>query len=336
MNDEQINIFQDNISQHRDELLKWLNSDSDDKNIHLGTSKVSEVLQIVSELKDVLEKIEQKKYGICEVCHGKVETEQLEQDCTRTVCLACYSDEQLHALERDLELAAKVQQQLLPCCVPSLKNINISVMSEPASIVGGDYYDFFNCKNGFQGLVVGDVMGKGLPASMLMSNLQASLRLLGPDYHDLGQLATRLNDLFVFNAKLIRFISLFLGLIDGDNEQLVYCNAGHHPPLLWQKATNSVQALSPTGPAIGLTSQATFYQETVNFNQGDILLIYTDGISEARNDSSVEFGEERIINYIKEHNGQPAKDIQSGLLATVKQFASKIDDDATIMVVKVN
>jgi sigma-B regulation protein RsbU (phosphoserine phosphatase) len=336
MNEDQLNTFHDKISQHRDELLKWLNSDSEYKQIHIGNSKVREVLDVVSELKDVLEKIEEKKYGTCEVCQGEVEIEQLELDCTRRVCLDCYSDQQLRALERDLELAAKVQKQLLPGCLPSLKNVQISVMSEPASIVGGDYYDFFDCKIGMQGLVIGDVMGKGLPASMLMSNLQASLRILGPEYHDLGRLAERLNELFLYNTKLIRFISLFLGLIDEENERLLYCNAGHHPPILFRASTNSIKTLSPTGPAIGLTPQADFYQETIRFTKGDTLLLYTDGLSEARNESGEEFGEGRIIDFIKTHHNQSVENIQRSLYKYVKQFAHKIDDDATMMIVKVD
>jgi sigma-B regulation protein RsbU (phosphoserine phosphatase) len=178
-------------------------------------------------------------------------------------------------------------------------------------------------------------MGKGLPASMLMSNLQASLRILGPEYNDLSQLAERLNELFLYNTKLIRFISLFLGFIDENNRRLLYCNAGHHPPLLWQADYNAVQTLGPTGPAIGLTSQAVFYQETVSLNPGDILLLYTDGISEARNDAGDEFGEERIISFLKDQSGASAEVIQSGLFTVVKNYTAKIDDDATIMVVKV-
>lgn len=128
-------------------------------------------------------------------------------------------------------------------------------------------------------------MGKGLPASMLMSNLQASLRILGPEKNELHDVATRLNELFRFNLKLIRFISIFLGAVDKENRLIYYRNAGHHPPFLWNNSLQKVQLLNPTGPAIGLIPNAKFKSESIPFYSGDLLLLYTDGLVEARSSS---------------------------------------------------
>ena len=128
-------------------------------------------MQVISQLDDALKRINTGNFGKCEECsdNSDVEIERLEMDYTTCVCISHYSERQIRALERDLELAARVQKQLLPRCVPALSGIEIAAHTEPAHIVSGDYYDFLLCPDGSQGVVVADVMGKGLAASMLMS-----------------------------------------------------------------------------------------------------------------------------------------------------------------------
>jgi sigma-B regulation protein RsbU (phosphoserine phosphatase) len=334
MDSESLNHFHESISRHRDALLEWMNSNAKRKNIHSGSAEIKDVLHTISELKDVLEKIDAGNFGTCEVCKGDVEVERLEHDCTLSVCLDCYTEEELRNLERDLELAAKVQKQLLPSCKPSLENIQIAVRSEPAHIVGGDYYDFFNYKNGLQGFVIGDVMGKGLPASMLMSNLQASLRILGPVYNELNLLAARLNELFRFNTKLVRFISLFLAALDMKTKAFHYCNAGHHPPLLWQSDNKTIKWLRPTAPAIGLTINSEFASRTLHLKSGDMVVMYTDGLVEARNADKEEFGEERIAEYVKENYEKSTDEFFDGFWEYAKRFTGKFEDDTTLMIIK--
>jgi sigma-B regulation protein RsbU (phosphoserine phosphatase) len=322
------------LTLHRDTLLEWLNGDSRSQDVRLGGATTKGVLQVISELKDILERIDDGTFGDCKECDDKVESERLELDYTTCVCLAHYSEGQIRALERDLELAAKVQRQLLPCCIPESPDIEIEVHVEPARIVGGDYYDFFSCPGGTQGLAIADVMGKGLPASMLMSNLQASLRLLGPEHNQPNKLAVRLNELFRNNLKLISFISIFLAKIDAKAGILQYCNAGHHPPILWEAASGSIRWLKPTGPAIGLTHDAGFKSETLPIGSGDLLLLYTDGLVEARNAQGAEFGEERLATYVKDYALQPADDFMTGLRNAAQSFVEKFHDDVTLMVVK--
>jgi len=334
MEEKLLEHFQQSISQHKDNLQNWLNSNTTNKDVHLGYSNVKDVLNIVTEFKGLLEKIEYKEYGKCEVCQEDIETDRLEHDCTTNICLDCYSEDQLRNLERDLELAAKVQEQLLPCCTPYIEGVEIAFRSKPAGVVGGDYHDFFTLKGGSQGIAIGDVMGKGLPASMLMSNLQASLRILGPDYDRLDQLAAHLNRLFRYNLKLIKFISLFLGSIDLAERKFTYCNAGHHSPLFWQAKNNSFKWLKPTAPAIGLIPEAEFKSSEIMVNEEDIIVFYTDGLTEARNHEKEEFGEERLIQSLQKRKIRTTEDLLADIWNDVGAHAVQITDDITLMVVR--
>jgi sigma-B regulation protein RsbU (phosphoserine phosphatase) len=337
MEDNTLEQFRKNLTHHRDALVEWYNSDSSEKNIHLGGAAVDEVLQVISKLDEALRRIDRGKFGKCEECSddGEVETERLEIDFTTCVCIDHYSETQIRALERDLELAAKVQRQLLPRYVPALAGIEISAHTEPARIVSGDYYDFFLCQDGLQGVAVADVMGKGLGASMLMSNLQASLRILGPEYGQPHQLLSRLNELFRYNLKLIRFISIFLARIDVEKNVFQYSNAGHHPPLWWDVSSKSIRWLSPTGPAIGLFHQPEYRSEMLQFSSGDLFLLYTDGLVEARNVSGEEFGEQRLAEFVKENHQQSADDFSLKLREALKRFSGKLQDDMTMLVIKI-
>ena len=332
---ETLNEFRNTLASHRDALLEWLANDSPQKYINLGNAEVSDVMQMVSEIKDVLEQIENGQFGFCTECNGEVETERLELDFTEKVCLDHYTDTQIRALEGDLELAAKVQRQLLPHCTPCLSGIDIYVHSQPARIVSGDYYDFFSYEDGTQGIVMADVMGKGLPASMLMSNLQASLRILGPEYKDLNLLAARLNELFRYNLKLIRFISIFLSIVDTDAGTLQYCNAGHNPAIWWEASTASIRMLEPTGPAVGLIKNPEYESREIHFHHGDLLVFYTDGLVESQNSNRLEFGQDRLVDFIKNHHHNSAENILTELLDTVKNFSEKLHDDITILIMKV-
>ncbi len=327
--------FKKALTIHRDALSEWLNEDSSQKNINLGGASSEDVLQHVSELKDTLESIDKGTFGSCCECDDYVETDRLELDYSTQVCLDHYTDDQIRDLEKDLELAKKVQKQLLSGYVPSLPNIQIAVHTDSARIVTGDYYDFFVSKSGNQGLVVADVMGKGLPASMLISNLQASLRILGPEYDELEILTNRLNDLFCNNLTLIKFISIFLAKIDTESSILQYCNAGHNPAIWWNAASKSIRRLNPTGPAIGLTKIANYKTEEVHFGSGDLFIFYTDGLIETRNSNSEEFGDERLENLVLSNKNKTANEILISLLDTAKSFVGDFQDDVTILVLKI-
>lgn len=335
MKDKNIERFRWALRQNRDALLEWLESDSSHKEVHLGESAKTEVLQLISELKHALERIDRGKFGKCEECGEEVETQQLEYDYTSCLCLTHYSDAQLRTLERELELVSKVHRDLLPCKVPTLPGIQIAAHTEPARIGGGDYYDFYDFRSGAQGLAIADVMDKGLPASILMSNLQASLRILGPDYDSLDSLAERLNKLFRHNLNLIKFISIFLAAIDLDSKTLEYCNAGHHPPLWWQASSQSLNWLNPTGPALGLTRDPHYRSETVKFDSDDLFVFYTDGLIESGHQNVKEFGEDGLATCVRDHIQHSPDELLADLLKTARKLAGKFHDDVTLLVLKI-
>jgi len=185
-----------------------------------------------------------------------------------------------------------------------------------------------------QGLAIADVMGKGLSASMLMSNLQATLRIIGPEYHSPALIAKRLNELFIHNLKLIRFISIFIGIYSPDNFTLQYSNAGHHPPFLWKAASGEIIQLFPTGPAIGLSKEPDFSLNSITLERGDLLLLYTDGILELRNDEGEEFGEENLKNLMRKFNRLEAVKIIEEIRSAITRFSSHPQDDISLMALK--
>lgn len=329
------------LTRRKESLVGWLRDSTHKDNIlakgyqSSGKNVGTVDLEVISKIDDALEHIDSGRFGQCKVCDGEIEPERLILDFTTQICLECYSNDQITELERDLELAAKVQQHLLPGEPPELQGADIAVLAKPARIVSGDYYDFFKYKGCHQGLAIADVMGKGVSASMLMSNLQASLRILGPEMDELHNLAARLNQLFRYNLKLIRFITLFLAALDTEKKQLHYCNAGHNPPLLWRAATGSSEWLRPTGPAIGLIPEVKYRSKTVQLSSGDVVILYTDGLVEARNDAKEEFTQERVAQFMCDHRSDSAERLLSGLVNEVGAFAGNFHDDLTVMVLRI-
>lgn len=331
---DRIRKIKEAIREQKDNLTSWFNSATEKEKEQCCCDENCPADTIVCKHNEALHRIETGEFGKCVICNDYVESERLEIDFTTSVCLGHYSEEELRLLEQDLELAAKVQQHLLPQNPPEINGLKIAAHTEPAKIVSGDYFDFFRYAKGENGIAVADVMGKGLPASMLMSNLQASLRILGPEYEYPEKIVERLNILFRYNLKLIKFITLFLLKIDTEKKELTYCNAGHNPAYLYNPTGNKFSRLVTTGPAIGLMPEAKFSSQSVKYNQGDLLLIFTDGLTEARNENDDEFGEERIEKYLLESSNKFPGEIILDLRNQVRNFSRISRDDLTLIAVK--
>jgi sigma-B regulation protein RsbU (phosphoserine phosphatase) len=329
------------LQKHRDNISNWISRRLPeteiimccDLNNESNTEKIKDQL-VTHKIEQALEKIDSGQFGKCTMCDGEVEEERLALDFTTCVCLDHYSESQIRELEKDLALAAKVQKQLFPQDVPSIPGIQLAVRSEPSKIVGGDYFDFFSIGENMQATTIADVMGKGLPASMLMSNLQASLRIIGPENNKLEKTVFRLNELFRYNLKTIKFITLVIAAIDIEHNRLLYCNAGHNPPLWLKQKTNSFELLNPTGPAIGLFSEPEYKSAQVEFRSGDVLLFYTDGLTEAKSDED-EFGEKRLEKFLLENREKTAQQILTQLFDTVKKHSTSDNDDMTALLIKI-
>ncbi|HLE57095.1 MAG TPA: SpoIIE family protein phosphatase [Rhodothermia bacterium] len=328
MNRDAIERFKGALVRRRELLLDWMRGNGPKDRPGCDG-------ELIRTVEETLHRIDHGEFGRCAICHGEVETSRLALDYTASVCIECLSEIDRRSLERELEMAAQVQKNLLPRNVPALPNTDIAVHSQPAGIVGGDYFDFFPAPGGAQSFAIGDVMGKGLPASMLMSSLQASLRILGPELGHLTDLAVRINALFRYNLSLVRFISMILARVDTEKKQIQYLNAGHNPALLWRSSDRSGIWLQPTGPAVGLVKDPIYTTEEIDLHVGDLLIMYTDGLVEARNGSSDEFGATRLLEFAAANEHLGAERFVAGLRdAVLSHSGSKLHDDLTLMVIR--
>ncbi|HLA69501.1 MAG TPA: SpoIIE family protein phosphatase, partial [Bacteroidota bacterium] len=212
-------------------------------------------------------------------------------------------------LEDELKIAREIQQGLLPQQLPEIDGFDIGAINVSSKQVGGDYYDFVKRSENEYVVAIGDVSGKGAPAALLMANVQAALRALAPMDYSLPEATARINDLTFMNTTGDKFITFFWGVIDCVTKQLRYVNAGHNPPFL-VRANGAVERLTSGGLILGVMKTVTPYEESVvTLSRGDMLFMYTDGVSEAMNDKGEDFTEERLEKVVREVSGQNASEI---------------------------
>jgi len=319
------NDFQISLQQTRDNLIQ-LSSESE--------ICVEGHLHVIDES---LEKIKGGTFGICEVCHEAVDSELLQMDYTSAVCLGHFSDEELRQLESELELSQVIQRGLLPQQVPSIEGMNIAAFSRPAQIVGGDYFDFVDFKDGKHGLVMADVSGHGVSAGMFMSSLQTAFHTLVPEANSPLDVLERINRLYIHNINFATFVTIFFGKYDPQTRILSYANAGHNSVYLYRVETNQEIWLRPTGPAIGVMDGFTIRNEDVRLEPGDILLLYTDGITEAINQQGIFWGEDRLADIIRQNANSSAEQLIQKILQALKDHTngSPLADDVTLMISRV-
>jgi len=255
-------------------------------------------------------------------------------------------------VDRQISIGGEIQSQLLPDQCPIIDGVELAACCRPALQVGGDYYDFMPTRSdlsatakssGRWAFVIGDVMGKGVPAGLLMTMLRGMLRAevltgLPPDsiLHDLNQLA--LEDL----TQSHRFVTLFYSDFDAQSRKLRFANAAHNPPLLWSAKTKSIKRLDAPGLLIGLQPEAEYGCGEVVLQPGDVLLYYTDGVTEAPGVSGERFDENRLITFLDRFakEGLGAKEILNKLFERLDGFVGvsdhHLEDDASMVVLKVN
>jgi serine phosphatase RsbU (regulator of sigma subunit) len=329
--------IKENLLQRKQNILEFLNQATPTTmRIRTGPAGDDAIGKHLHLLDTTLGKIETDTLGRCDVCNDDVEVNRLEMDYTACVCLEHLTGDERTRLENDLELSQKVQQALLPHSLPDIRHGDIAAFSQPAHIVGGDYFDFLRFKDGSHALVIADVMGKGMAASMLMSNLQASLRIIIGESTEPSEVVKRLNQIFYRNIRLTKFVTLFLARYNEDTRILTYCNAGHNPPLL-QGPDNVLEELRPTGAAIGLIDQSSFVQKEVRLFPSSRLFMYTDGVVESVNEQRELFGDERLKDLLRVSPHLSPSLLISSVRESLQQFAhSKIPvDDTTIIVMDV-
>jgi sigma-B regulation protein RsbU (phosphoserine phosphatase) len=251
-------------------------------------------------------------------------------------------------LQRELEIAASVQARLFPRAVPALASVEIAGFCRAARGVAGDYYDFLDAGPGVVALALGDVAGKGISAALLMSNLQASLRaqVLVLSESSAAARGARANGAVAHLTALIneqlcrtvdsnRFATLFLALYDDAARRLLYTNAGHNPPILVRPG-GAVERLRTGGIMVGAFSGRRFAQAETALEPGDVLLLYSDGLSEAGNPAGEEFGDARLVDLARLHAGLPAEALRHEVFAAIDAWSAGSEqvDDQTLVVVK--
>ena len=240
-------------------------------------------------------------------------------------------------IEKELEVARNIQNHLMPRKIPVVKGLDIHGENRPCFEVGGDYFDIIPLENNKTALVIADVSGKGAGAALLMSNLQASLRMAISLSLPLQDILYKINNILYDNSLPSQFITFFIGLWDNEERSLEYINAGHNAPIIL-KANNRVKRLTPTGIGLAIKGKQTYSCKKIRLDSNDIIIIYTDGIEEFFNYRLEAFGVDRMIKACKEHKELHPREIIQELFKDLKDFAEGKEayhcDDLTIIVAK--
>lgn len=239
-------------------------------------------------------------------------------------------------MAKELSQAGEIQRKLLPPRPPKVPNMDLAGFNLPCRTVGGDYYDFFNLPDGKVVLAVGDVAGKGMPAAMLMSSLQARLQILVESDENPASIVQRLNRSIAANCPDNRFITFFLTSIDPATGEMRYCNAGHNPPLLI-RANGLTERLEGGGIILGILPVAQYSEQRATIRPGDVLVLFSDGVSEAMPTGiDEEFGESRISMSILNNYSRPAGEMIDALIQDLQNWCAGTPyaDDVTLLIAK--
>jgi sigma-B regulation protein RsbU (phosphoserine phosphatase) len=334
MDTNQFQRIQKDLLEKRENLLEWVETaPPEEKALRTGEPSAQPVQAHLQVIDHALQEINDGTLGVCDVCHMKVDTNLLEVDYNACVCLDHYTESERRQLEAELEFSQTIQRALMPQQTPSPAGIDFYAYSRPAQIVSGDYFDFLKFADGTDGFAIADAVGHGVSAGLLMSSLQTALRLLVPDNTDPGKVLERVNRLFLYNHNFTTFVTIFLARYDLATHTLTYASAGHNPPLLVRKAQGSAEHLLPTGPAVGLIDIYPPCSNSLTMNSGDLLVLYTDGVTEARDSNRGDFGLERLETLALQNSTEPAFTVVQNIRLALEDFLSGQpgQDDTTVV-----
>lgn len=240
-------------------------------------------------------------------------------------------------LELQINMAADVQQRMIPQTPPTVPGVDLASIYVPCYQLGGDLYDFIPLPYDNVGLAIADVSGKGVPASLIMASVRAALRAQADNVYYLSEIIKRINVMLCRDTKSTEFVTLFYGVIDTRNNRLTYINAGHSPALLMRDGVVGELGIGDQGSMVlGVSEEESFKQNFVDLRSGDTLLLYTDGLSEARNFNDEMFGKQRVIESFL-RGGNTADDVAKNLLWDLRRFVglAKATDDVTLVTAKI-
>jgi len=294
----------------------------------------SKLYNLLQQVDSALERIDSGSYGICDVCHDPIETDRLLSDPLLTVCLDHLNHYQRKALEQDLEFAIKIQRNLLPENNLTVNGWDFNYHYSPAGAVSGDFCDFIKLDDESVLFVLGDVSGKGISASLMMSHLHALIRSLLSFNLPVNEIVTRANRLFCESTLSTHYATMVFGKANSTG-RIELCIAGHNPPLLVMDG--KVNTLNATGVPVGLFCQSEYELVNVNLQKGNSLILYTDGLTEA-SVNEVEYGEERLKEQLIKSGAHSANSILDTIINDHKNFLkdSAPFDDITVTVMTKN
>ena len=246
---------------------------------------------------------------------------------------------EIEIAERELEVgelkqALDIQRGLLPKEIPQIPGFEIVGGWEPARIVGGDYYDVIRLGPNKLAICIADVAGKGVAAALLMANVQAAVRAFASEDTPPSRVCSRINSVLCTNIASGKFVTLFYGVLDSQRRTLEFSNAGHPSPLLVRQGRNKPFRLQESGALLGIFPDWKYEDSSLDLQPGDLLLLFTDGITEASAEDGQEYGEQRLVDSLQGPSVTSLEDLHSRVFGSVKQFCnSRMSDDATLLMV---
>jgi phosphoserine phosphatase RsbU/P len=277
--------------------------------------------------------VEAMRRGVCDFVLKPWQNSQLVRTLKSQTERGRNKRSQLRREREEFEDAHAAGLALLPQSIPEVPGFQIAASSEPAGTVSGDYFDVLDLDQGKLAISIGDVIGKGVPAALLMSNVQATVRALATPLTQPAELAGKLNQSILRSTTRGKFVTFFYGILDSRAGTLIYTNAGHCAPIL-VRASGEVARLETGGAVLGVFSEWSYEQAEIALAPGDRLLLFTDGITEAETSVEEEFGEERLVKLAAALRERDAAGMKDRILENVAEFtAGSFEDDATLVVV---
>jgi len=238
-------------------------------------------------------------------------------------------------MEDELSIARRIQKTFLPSQNPAINGFDVAGINIPSEEVGGDYYGFIPIVENQFGIAIGDVAGKGIPASLIMAAFRASLKAEIRNNFGIRTILKKVNNLLYESIESGRFVTAAYGVLDSKNKIFTYSNAGHNPPILF-KVSNEIQYLNEGGLVLGVLPDSTYVESSIFLSSGDILLFYTDGVTEITNGKGEEFGEKRLIDTVNASKNSSSQDIINFIVNETNKFGNNESrfDDLTIIAIK--
>jgi sigma-B regulation protein RsbU (phosphoserine phosphatase) len=248
-------------------------------------------------------------------------------------------EEQLEALNHDLDMAARIQQKILHQefpVFPDDKRFDIFANMIAAKHVGGDFYDFFKFDENHLAFFIGDVAGKGMPAAIYMAVCRTMLKAIGSEVADPAECIEKVNNMLIPESDISTFVTVFYGVLNLETGELAYCNGGHNLPYIQSKSGDVKELENVGGLLLGKFEGAPYEMNTIQLDPGDAVVTFTDGVTEAEDEGDGFFDEERVIEFLQKHPGKSLESLVKGIFLEVMKFtgAAEQSDDITVLSVR--